>query len=355
MSQLAALAGAVSRELSWGLRAVKREIGGWRAKACEIPEPAIRADALSALDDKRGHIDGAALFSIVPNARNGPLLRFLVAYEVIWDYLDSVNERAAQVGQANGRQLHLALIDALDPARPLSDYYRYHPWKDDGGYLRSLVGVCRRSCPLLPSYERVRSALIDEARDAQVLAVNHEPDAELRDRQLRAWATEHARLDTDLSWYERTGGASASMTVHALLTLAAEPSLSDDEIANTRRTYRRWVSTTTTMLDSYVDQIEDRANDDHSYVMHYPTPEVAARRIAELVRLSLIAAGRLPRGERHTVIVSCMVAMYLSKDSARTSTMAATTRCLVGAGGSLTRLLLPILRLWRVLYAQRSN
>ena len=74
----------------------------------------------------------------LPRARNRRLLRLLVAYQIIWDFLDSVSERGASAGQANGRQLHLALIDALDPSRPLSDYYLHNPWREDGGYLNAL-------------------------------------------------------------------------------------------------------------------------------------------------------------------------------------------------------------------------
>ncbi len=109
------------------------------------------------------------------------------------------------------------------------------------------------------------------------------------------------------------------------------------------------------MLDSYVDQAEDLANGDHSYVSHYPTPQLAAARIRELVERSLMEARSLRDGERHAVIVACMVAMYLSKDSAHTEAMSETTGSLVRAGGSLTRLLLPILRLWRIAYAQQRH
>jgi hypothetical protein len=49
-----------------------------------------------------------------------------------------------------------------------------------------------------------------------------------------------------------------------------------------------------------------------------------------------------------------MIAMYLSEDSARTPELQTTTQSLIVAGGSLTRLLLPILRAWRLVYAQRS-
>jgi hypothetical protein len=47
--------------------------------------------------------------------------------------------------------------------------------------------------------------------------------------------------------------------------------------------------------------------------------------------------------------------MYLSKDIARTRAMRETTDALLDAGGSLTHLLLPILRLWRIIYSQSSS
>ena len=67
--------------------------------------------------------------------------------------------------------------------------------------------------------------------------------------------------------------------------------------------YLPWISAATTMLDSYVDQIEDVANGDHSYVAHYSSHEVAVQRICRLVRHSLCAGGhaapsRAPRPDR---------------------------------------------------------
>ncbi len=333
-----------------------REVRHWRARASEIPDQPLRNDALSALARKRGHTDGAALLWTIPSVRNPNLLRLLVAYEIIWDFLDGVNERGAAAGQLNGRQLHLALLDALDLTRPVTDYYRYHQWGDDGGYLRILVEACRQHCRGLPSYWAIRPLLVREATRAQVLAINHDLDPALRDMDLRKWATETFPASTDANWFELTGAASASLTVHALLALGAEPARSDGHrFAHTCGAYFPWISTATTMLDSYVDQAEDGANGDHSYVSHYPTPQVAAARIHELVERSLIEARALRDGERHVVIVACMVAMYLSKDSAHTEALNATTGSLVRAGGSLTRLLLPILRLWRIANAQQRH
>ncbi len=346
---------AAARELTWTLPAVAREVRAWRGLASTIPSGAIRHDALSSLARKRGHTDGAALFCILPRAREPALLRLLVAYEIMWDFLDSVNERGAAQGQANGHQLHLALVDALAPGRPTVDYYSHHPWREDGGYLNALVCVCRDACSELPSYEAVRALLINEAWRAQVLAINHDLDPVRRDEALREWGRQEWPGGHEATWYELAGAASASLTIHALLALAARPRLSGSEITSVNRAYSPWISAVTTMLDSYVDQAEDQINGDHSYIAHYPTHEIAVRCISDLLHRGIQAASHLPDSERHTLIVASMAAMYLSKDSARVAAIHPQTQRLIRAGGSLTHLLRPILRLWRVAYAQRST
>lgn len=352
--QLVALARSVGRELSWGLPAVAREVRHWRTAAQAIPALEIREDALSTLATKRGHIDGAALFTILPRRRNPQLLRLLVAYEVIWDFLDTVNEHGAEAGQQNGRQLHLALIDALDPARPVSDYYRHHPWKDDGGYLNRLVEACRCASAQLPSYSRVQGLLLEEATRAQVLAINHDLSPADRDHALRAWVLDQP-FDHGVHWFELSGAASASLTVHALFALAAEPDPPPEHIHRTHSAYFPWISAATTMLDSYVDQAEDAANGDHSYVAHYPTNDYAVLRTRELTLRGLREARALPRAEYHTLIIACMAAMYLSKDSAREAPMRATTNEIASSAGALTQTLRPVLRLWRIIYSQRAT
>ena len=151
----------------------------------------IRDDALDALERKRTHADGAALFSILPRRRSLSLLRLLVAYEIIFDFLDNVNERKGS--RENGRQLHLALIEALDPYSGISDYYCHHLYSDDGGYLRALVDTCREGCSLLPAYSRVCSLLRCETIRTLVLGINHDVDPMDRDDALRRWVERECR------------------------------------------------------------------------------------------------------------------------------------------------------------------
>jgi tetraprenyl-beta-curcumene synthase len=320
----------------------------------EIPDQPIREDALGALADKRTHAHGAALFWTLPRRRNPHLLRLLIAYELIWDFLDNVNERASSSGTQNGRQLHLAIAEALEPDAPISDYYCHHSARGDGGFLRSLVETCRECCVLLPSYARVRGVAVHEAHRAQVLALNHDPNPAQRDAALKGWVAEEYPHAQTTSWWELSGAASAPLTIHALLALAAEPDCSPGEVASTYAAYCPWLSATTTMLDSYVDQIEDVENGNHSYVAHYPSQDATVCGIRSLVSRSVAETRSLHNGHRHAVIASAMIAMYLSKDTARTLQLRAGTRTFVRAGGSLTRLLLPILRVWRILYGQRS-
>jgi tetraprenyl-beta-curcumene synthase len=352
---LSALVGTATRELCWGLAEVSREVERWRALAQRIPEDALRDDALAAIGRKRANIDGAALFWTLPRVRSRELLRLLVAYEVLADFLDCTSERAAHAGTANGRQLHRALIEALDSDLEVSDYYRYHPWAEDGGYVRALVDTCREICVELPSYEAARPLLRSAACLTQVLALNHEPDPRRRDRLLRGWADAEFAGQDELAWFECSGGASAWLTVLALLAFAADPDRDAREATDTYAVYLPWVSLAGTMLDSYGDIGEDAANYAHSYIAHYASTDTASRRIAEIIRRALDRAASLRDGERHVVLASCMVAMYLSKDSVRAPQTRALTRNLTHAAGPLTRLLLPVLRGWRLIYGQRAT
>jgi len=352
--QLARLALCATREVVWGLRYAARELDIWRARARLIPDRTIREDALSALARKRGNTDGAALFWIIPAFRNPALLKLLVTYQVMWDFLDTVSETGASAGQANGRQLHLALVNAVDGERPISDYYRLHPWSDDGDYLQSLVERCHAFSTGLPSFESVRPLLVREATRASIQAINHDLDPVRRANALRMWV-EHEYDRDDAQWFELAAAAGAGLSIYALFALAAQPRCREREILRVYNAYFPWASAVATMLDSYVDQIEDATNGDHVYIEHYRSPASAEASMALLIRRSLREAAALHDGERHVLLVACMVAMYLSKDSARLPGSRATTRALVRAGGSLTRVLLPILRIWRSAYAQCSH
>lgn len=333
---------------------VSREVGAWRDRAFAIPDAPIREDALSAISTKRFNPEGAALFAVLPRRYDMNLVRLLVAFQILLDFLDSVTERRVPMPVENGTQLHCALVEALHPGTPISDYYRYHPWRDDGGYLTALVTTCRECCGALPSYGCVKTRVVEAARRCGVQGLNHDPDPRRRELRLKQWVSAEFADQRELSWWELTAAASSTLGIHALLAHAADPAFADRQACAVEHAYMPWVCVASTMLDSYVDEAADLAGDGHSYVAHYASPGVAAHRVCDLVHRSMYEARHLRGGTRHALIVAGMAAMYLSADEARTPAMRASTDRFVEAGGSLTRLLLPILRLWRIAYAQRS-
>jgi Protein of unknown function (DUF2600) len=415
------LARAARRELLWGLPAVSREVDAWRRRARAIPDASLREDALGAIVRKRAHADGAALFWTLPRRRHPRLLALLVAYQTTWDFLDNASERGACRGEHNGRLLHRALVEGLDPGARLSDYYRHHLCTGDGEYLRALARACREACAALPSYSRVRTRVLGEARRCAIQSINHNPDPAERDIALRRWA-EHERaqawgsaarelrgeraggrgersegrvepaggrveragghgepagghgeraggrvepvggrveraerqVEREMSWFELAAAASASLVPHVLLALAAEPACRPGDVDAAHAAYLPWASLATAMLDSYADRLEDDAAGEHSYIAHYRDGGEATARVAEIVARATHEAQELRAGHRHAVIVASMVAMYLSKDSARAQTGDTGTADLVRSGGSLARLLLPVLRAWRIAYGQRA-
>ena len=350
--RIKALTAAATRELRWGRPLIDAEIDRWSQHAQRIPDDTIRDDALRSFSSKRGHIAGAALFSILPEQRSDDLLRVLIPFEIIADFLDDVHERHPTA--ANGFGLHQALVDAMSPGAPLGDYYAHHPSGEDAGYLAALVTSCQRQCEALPSFALVQPTLVREAsRARQTLTLNHLPDPEERDRALRDWAEEEFSGQTQWRWFELSAAASGQLAMFALLALAAKPRLDSGEIDETYEAYWPLMPLVTAMLDSFVDQVEDAANGKHRYLSHYDESERPIERVAQLIDLAARRLDRLPDGQRHTVILAGLVSFYLAKESARAPAIRAQSKQLLHAGGSLSRALLPVLRVWRTAYAQR--
>jgi tetraprenyl-beta-curcumene synthase len=331
--------------------AVSRELRIWHTKALRIPDGPLREDAVGSLTNKRDHAEGAALFWVLVRRRDRRLLRLLIAFQTIWDFLDNASEREPTA--VNARQLHLALTDALDTDAPMSDYYTHHPWRRDGGYLRELVKTCRAGCLTLPSYRLVRPHMLAGTALCEVQGLNHDPDPDRRDAALKAWTQRFTRTNPRLEWFELAAAASG-FTPHVLLVLAVDPSCGEVDVAQTLASYFPWFSLALTMLDSYNDWCEDAARGAHSYISHYEDPSAAVERLCAIVDEAARRARALPDGHRHGAVVACMVAMHLSRTTAWTAEMRPRTQAIANAGGSLTRVLLPLARLWRATYLRRT-
>jgi tetraprenyl-beta-curcumene synthase len=335
-AQLAAVGGAAARELGWGLRLVRRELTGWRARAELIGDPVLREHAVGSLTRKRTLVDGAAFYWILPERRDADLLRLLVAFQVLADLLDELSERGR-----DSRELMRAFGDAVVLDQPVGEHDEY---------TMALIDACRTGCAALPGYPLIRGLLGAQARQAGALGLHHIADVEVRADALRRFAADEFDTSSGATWFEQTAGGASALTIIVLLAMAADPRTTEGDMHAALAVYSPWVSALSMMLDSWVDQHDDRASGHVSFVGYYESRAVAVDRIAFLINRSLRDLASLPGGERHTLITAAMVAMFLSRDSARSNDLAAGTRTMVAAGGPLTRLLLPLLRTWRAAY-----
>ncbi len=353
-AELWALLAAAARQLRWGLRATSGEMRMWRARAQAAPDQPLRDALLQVLHTRRSNVDGAALYCTLADRRSPRLLRLLTSYELVLDCLDRVNEGVQDADGRDGRRLHTALVDALDPGASCEDYFEHHPWHDDGGCIEALVHASRESCTSLPSWSSVRPIALGCAQRTQILALNH-VSAGARESTLLGWLRGQAPRARDMTWFELGAAVSGEMlAIHPLLVLASKPGTRRAHVQSTHSAYFPWTSLAATMLDSYVDQFEDAERGCHSYVSHYRCERLTCSRLARVVEHALADARSLPRGRRHAVLVACMVAMYLTKDSARMPQLRGGASTIIASGGPLVKLLVPVLRLWRAAYDQRS-
>ncbi len=315
-----------------------RELRHWHERATQIPDPALRRLALITQRVERGNLEGAAAFAVlVPRAHRARVVRAVVAFQVIYDYVDTLAEQPGADPIANGRQLHLALLTALDPGSDHPDYYEHHPKHHDDGYIRNLIDTCRNALGALPSYAFVvEPALRAAGRMVAYQSLNHEGAGDNR-RALAGWSASVTPPGSGLRWWEAAAAAASSLTVFALIAAAAHPGLNATETAATEDAYFPWIGALHVLLDSLVDRAEDIHAGHHSLVDHYSTPAEAAGRLQTIAARAMHATETLPESPQHALILAAMASFYLSGPGVSSSGASVAAAQVLEAMGTLAK------------------
>jgi tetraprenyl-beta-curcumene synthase len=341
----------VARHLLLVAPSFRAELAGWRGMAGEIPDPNLRALAALALR-KRGNIEGASLFAtLAPAAHRARTVRALVAFQAAYNYLDALSEQPSDDPVANGGQLHMALLTALEPATTHADYYRYNPHHDDGGYLAAMLDACREALAGLPSF----AVIVPVARVAAARIVDFQA-LNLAERYggheaLRRWA---GKLDGErggLAWWETAAGAGSSLAVHALIAAAACADLDSAEAERIDHAYFLAIGPLHTLLDSLVDVREDHESGQPSLLDQYVCPGDAAARLGALARCARAASATLARPHAHRTIVTAMCSLYLSAPECASAEARALARDIAHSFGLPLRVAIAMFRCKRLLHA----
>jgi tetraprenyl-beta-curcumene synthase len=312
-----AFAGAASRYWLGVFPLLSRELRHWHDHAREIPDPVLRRHALLTQKSERGNLEGAAAFAVLaPRAHRACVLRAVVAFQATHDYIDTLAEQPCADPVANGRQLHLALVAALEPEGEHADYYEHSAGARDDGYMRKLVDRCRFALRALPSYASVAdSALRCARRMVAYQALNHGESSQTRGA-LAGWASSLTPAGTGLRWWETAAAAASSLSVFALIAAAAQPILESGQAAATESAYFPWIGALHILLDSLIDRGEDAATGQHCLVDHYVSAEEAAVRMSVIATRATLATELLPQSAEHATILAAMTSFYLSSPTA---------------------------------------
>lgn len=297
---------------------LKRELAFWRCRASAIPDQCLRRFALRSLQAKAGSVEGAAAFAaFTEQARRPAVIRAIVAYQTAFDYLDVLAEQPSEDPISNGRQLHRALLAAVDPRATHIDYYAYHPQRDDAGYLRAILDACRAALASLPSHELTIAPLRGaSARIVAYQSYNH-GDASGSHLAFEEWARGEACSYVDptnfeFRWWELAAAAGSSMPVFALVAAAADSSLNEHDVVALQKVYYPTVCALNSLLDSLVDQQEDFAPRQNRLLDYYHSLQEALNRLQAMAARAMADAQTLPRSGGHTIILAALIGFYLS-------------------------------------------
>lgn len=306
-----------------------RALAEIRRLAEAIPDDRMRAQALSSIDTKAYHVAGGcilATFLTPPAAEH--YVEIVAPLESIYDYLDNLCDRHPDVGVAAYPLLHRAIADALDPTAPAGDYYELGPSGDDGDYLVTLVHRVQRALRRLAGHELLLPLFAEAASlYADMQTFVHLP-AGTREEACKMWYERRGKRYAGLEWQEFVCAAGSQFQVYAPLFMLFDDRR--DSIAAAYGAYFPAVSALHVLLDSFVDQQEDRTFDDLNFVALYSGPQQFRERVDYLARCAVHLFSRLPNPRQHRFVLRTMALFYLTHPKVYAQALDEGARSLLG-------------------------
>ncbi len=339
--------GLTARHMSWVLPQTDRALDGWRTRARAIPDPTLRRQALSSIDTKRFHCQGGTVFAAWHPQSAEALLRFIVAFQTVSDYLDNLCDRTDHLDAFTFRTLHRSMMDAVSPfTSARGGYYSHYPHKEDGGYLEALVDVCRTTLAQFPRYSQFEvkvKHLVSLYIDLQVYK-----HVEYNERvpNLEAWFGRHQSATPQLYWWEFAAAAGSTLGIFALVTEGArhEPV---EALESLFGAYFPWIAALHILLDYLIDQEEDRRERDLNFVSFYTSRQEARERLVWILEEAVRSARGLAAAPFHLCVIEGLLGLYLTDPKVVTDGHEDVADALISRAGWRARLVRSACRVWR--------
>ncbi|MDQ6826731.1 MAG: tetraprenyl-beta-curcumene synthase family protein, partial [Candidatus Eremiobacteraeota bacterium] len=147
--------------------------------------------------------------------------------------------------------------------------YAAGPEGDDGKYLEWLVTEVRDQLSQLPALEHMKQLLRESARlytDLQTF--KHYPPAE-RQGACRAWYDRNRASFSDYTWWEFASACGSQLQVYILFFLAVGGETRERSFREAYDAYFPALAAIHVLLDSFIDQREDREHNELSLINCY--------------------------------------------------------------------------------------
>jgi tetraprenyl-beta-curcumene synthase len=310
------------------------ELRAWRRRAQQIPDSALRKAALDALLTKSDVLEGAVAFASFTSPHMcRKVVRVITAFEIAFDYLDTVSELPNADPISHGRSLGYALVAPFAPGAAHANYYEHYVGGDDAGYLEALVDTCRATLKVLPSFPMViEPASLALSRVATYQSLNH-GDADGSYAAFAEWAGSQEVPGTDLRWWEIGAATGSQLSVLALIAAAADPTMSYDRAISIERAYFPWIGALSTLLDGVVDRHVDSLEGQRNLTDYYASPLEMLERFRTMAVQAQRALEPLCDADNHVLLLAAMAAFFHSAPQASAPEVGMATGAVVDAMG----------------------
>ena len=284
----------------------------WREKAKKIPNEELKKQALSSLKDKAFHCEGGAVYGLLAGEECSKTIQFIVAYQTISDYLDNLCDRSTSLEERDFRELHNSLIHALTPGVEPVNYYRYRNDQDDGGFLASLVRTCQDILQDFPGFNVAQYAMRELAGYYCDLQVFKHVEKNSRVELLEKWFDKHKHNWPQMTWYEFSACAGSTLGIFCFAAYAANGPMDEERVRLLKGGYFPWFQGLHILLDYFIDQEEDRIEEDLNFIFYYDNEEKMVERIRHVKDKAEESIRGLPDWKFHRLINKGLIAIYLA-------------------------------------------
>ncbi|QQK77477.1 tetraprenyl-beta-curcumene synthase family protein [Salicibibacter cibarius] len=289
-----------------------QQLESWKREGQNIKDKEIREQATWTVSDKTFHCEGGSILALLAGDNQDAYIEFMVAYQSICDYLDTLCDKNDAHNPDDFRSMHQALLDSLEPYGQINNYYQYRPGFEDDGYLEKMVKHCREAIVKFPGFSAMKADMKDVSQYYIDFQVYKHVEEDQREQLLVNFYNENKDLVPGMRWYEFSCAVASTLALYCLAAYAASGPRTKEESKRLKDAYFPWLQGLHIMLDYFIDQEEDRQENEMNFVAYYENKNDMLERFKYIDHEATKRLKGLPDEKFHLLIKKGLYALYLS-------------------------------------------